>query len=266
MSGHLRDDDAGDVLSSIRRLVTDAAPAPAKQPPAGRLVLTPALRVDTRSPANTPSPTPAATDGATGDAPAASDAPERAASQHTPPLALQGSEAAPSLAPHASDGVSLERTIAELEAAVAASFDDWEAEEAGGVGVFRAGARDPDDNAVPRAEVPEQPPEDADTAQVVAEVGEASRAAGADLGPASADVSEDDPESATQAVALDDLADDEEFLVDEAALRDLIAQIVREELRGTLGERITRNVRKLVRSEVARALASRDFAAARDPD
>lgn len=40
---------------------------------------------------------------------------------------------------------------------------------------------------------------------------------------------------------------------DDAALRALIAEIVREELRGELGARITRNVRKLVRAELARA-------------
>lgn len=47
--------------------------------------------------------------------------------------------------------------------------------------------------------------------------------------------------------------------LDEDALRDLVREIIREELQGALGERITRNVRKLVRSEIARALAVRDF-------
>lgn len=46
---------------------------------------------------------------------------------------------------------------------------------------------------------------------------------------------------------------------DEAVLRDLVRDILREELAGALGERITRNVRKLVRAEIARALAARDF-------
>ena len=47
--------------------------------------------------------------------------------------------------------------------------------------------------------------------------------------------------------------------IDEDALRDLVAEIVRQELQGTLGERITRNVRKLVRREIYRILASEDF-------
>lgn len=48
-------------------------------------------------------------------------------------------------------------------------------------------------------------------------------------------------------------------LIDEALLRDRVRQIIREELAGTLGERITRNVRKLVRIEVNRALTAREF-------
>lgn len=56
-----------------------------------------------------------------------------------------------------------------------------------------------------------------------------------------------------------DLADIDESLIDEDALRDLVAEIVREELTGDLGERITRNVRKLVRREIHRALLTREF-------
>ncbi len=50
----------------------------------------------------------------------------------------------------------------------------------------------------------------------------------------------------------------DDFL-DEDALRDLVADIVRQELQGALGERITRNVRKLVRREIHRALASQEL-------
>ena len=52
---------------------------------------------------------------------------------------------------------------------------------------------------------------------------------------------------------------EDEAVLDEEALRDLVAEIVREELMGTLGERITRNVRKLVRREIHRALNAQDF-------
>ncbi|WP_258087685.1 hypothetical protein, partial [Xenorhabdus bovienii] len=51
----------------------------------------------------------------------------------------------------------------------------------------------------------------------------------------------------------------EEALLDEEMLRDMVSDIVRQELQGALGERITRNVRKLVRREIHRALASREL-------
>jgi len=66
---------------------------------------------------------------------------------------------------------------------------------------------------------------------------------------------------AEQAVADEVLgglsADDS--VMDEETLRELVADIVREELQGALGERITRNVRKLVRREIHRALAVQDL-------
>lgn len=47
--------------------------------------------------------------------------------------------------------------------------------------------------------------------------------------------------------------------LDEGLLRALIADVVREELAGETGRRITSNLRKLVRAEIARAMASRDL-------
>ncbi|MFY0619679.1 hypothetical protein [Shimia sp.] len=55
-------------------------------------------------------------------------------------------------------------------------------------------------------------------------------------------------------VVVDDAAE-----IDEAILREMVADIVRQELQGALGERITRNVRKLVRREIHRALAAHDL-------
>ena len=68
--------------------------------------------------------------------------------------------------------------------------------------------------------------------------------------PAAADA----PETATEtaAASLDALPDDE-------AMRLLVARLIREELAGDLGERITRNMRKLVRREIKRALSSKDL-------
>jgi len=48
-------------------------------------------------------------------------------------------------------------------------------------------------------------------------------------------------------------------LPDPDALRDMVAEIVRAELQSDLGQRVTRNIRKLVRREIRRALTARDF-------
>ena len=48
-------------------------------------------------------------------------------------------------------------------------------------------------------------------------------------------------------------------VLDEAALNEMVRALIREELQGALGERITHNVRKLVRAEINRALAARSL-------
>jgi hypothetical protein len=55
------------------------------------------------------------------------------------------------------------------------------------------------------------------------------------------------------------MAGDEPLPLDDEALRDLVRELIVQELQGPLGERITRNIRKLVRAEIARALASDDL-------
>lgn len=59
--------------------------------------------------------------------------------------------------------------------------------------------------------------------------------------------------------AADDAAYDHAMRFDEDVLRELVRDMLREELAGKMGERITRNIRKLVRAEIARALASQEF-------
>lgn len=75
---------------------------------------------------------------------------------------------------------------------------------------------------------------------------------------AAASVMNDDASLGEDAAEVD-LGDFDESIIDEDALRDLVAEIVRQELTGDLGERITRNVRKLVRREIHRALLTREF-------
>jgi len=74
------------------------------------------------------------------------------------------------------------------------------------------------------------------------------------------EVQDFDHQSTDSALEADDfLQNPEDTILDEDALRDLVAEIVRQELQGALGERITRNVRKLVRREIHRALTSQDL-------
>ena len=71
-----------------------------------------------------------------------------------------------------------------------------------------------------------------------------------------------DHEAETKAKAGGDesgLSDLDEAVLDEESLRELVSDIVRQELQGALGERITRNVRKLVRREIHRALAAQEL-------
>lgn len=66
-------------------------------------------------------------------------------------------------------------------------------------------------------------------------------------------------EAEPEPVAFGGMFDPGDTALDEESLRDLVRDIIREELQGGLGQRITRNVRKLVRAEINLALAGRDF-------
>lgn len=68
-----------------------------------------------------------------------------------------------------------------------------------------------------------------------------------------------EPQAETASAEGAQIFSSDEDVLDEEALRDLVSDIVREELQGALGERITRNVRKLVRREIHRALAAQDL-------
>lgn len=77
-------------------------------------------------------------------------------------------------------------------------------------------------------------------------------------------VADDFPPGAGEAGFPDDEDDaelslSEDLVMDEAMLREIVTDIVREELQGALGERITRNVRKLVRREINRALSVQEL-------
>jgi hypothetical protein len=75
--------------------------------------------------------------------------------------------------------------------------------------------------------------------------------------PHPADIAPSDlPENSDHSPAGSDIVDrQDDFFVDEAVLRSMVSDIVREELQGRLGERITRNVRRMVRHEIEKALS-----------
>ena len=122
---------------------------------------------------------------------------------------------------------SLESTIAELEAAIGEQDEEWEPDGS----EFE---EDAEAEAVMTAPIKDmmgakQPIDEIEDAEII----------------------EDDLTTGLFA------GDDPEF--DEEALREMVSEIVRQELQGALGERITRNVRKLVRREINRVLAAQDF-------
>lgn len=236
MSDRLSKNDIEDVLSSIRRLVTEETqsavqprgvrPPSVPRGPADRLVLTPDFRIGiAETDAETEEESVVARDEAEAD------------------------DAADDFAEGTGAG-SLSGRLAVLEAAVSDHGDDWEQ-----VGAVAASEDDPP--AVFRH-----------IADVESELGHAAEAdkgvdSAADA-PAAAHWEDEPPKAASPVEPSEDAEDvlfegsDEEAL-DEEALRDLIREMIREELQGELGARITRNVRKLVRAEVNRALASRDL-------
>lgn len=205
MSEPMSSGEIEDVLSSIRRLVTeDLRPAASPAEPVGKLLLTPALKV-------------------------VSHAPDRAANRKPPKSSPE-------------NAADISRVVSEISAAVAGSNQDWESEDGDGpMGPLSWQAPE----WVAEAEViPDRSLKttlaDAAEAAAVAEI--AARVA--------ADAKADGPATMTRK---------DKGNLDETVLRNLVRDLIREELSGSLGERITRNVRKLVRAEINRAITARNL-------
>ncbi|WP_171210819.1 hypothetical protein [Ruegeria sp. HKCCA5426] len=230
-----------DVLSSIKRLVgeegrkiPDLVPTAMSRKP-GRLVLTDALRVSE----------------AAEDEDEAEPKAEYTADASIKPMVLRASDIVKRDEPVAEEhqstdpADSLSAKIEALEAAIARTEDQWEPD----------GDSEDEYSGTRTTSLEWSADEEASSAK------EDVRADNDDSAPeAEPQVSETkamfirDPEVTAAAVSSTEQPRDVTAL-DEAALRDLIAQVVREELQGVLGERITRNVRKMVRREIYRALA-----------
>lgn len=251
MSEPLSAHEIEDVLSSIRRLVSEelrpavpAAAEPAKAPGAepafevGKLLLTPSLRVVT--PAE-PEATPVAglAPGEEVVAVGMAEDDDLWAAPGTLEDSAEDDPDAPAPAPDLPRGHWTAETVPQV---------DW----------MQADADWVEEEPVPFVAHPRKPAiTDEPLARAWAERAEAEvRAELQAPRPAPK------PEAAApkaEAKPAAGLFDQDDPLLDEEALRDIVREIIREELAGTLGERITRNVRKLVRVEINRALTAREF-------
>lgn len=258
MSDPLEKDQIEDVLSSIRRLVSEdvrsfaepeavGAPKPVAQEPADKLVLSPSLRVEQ----------PAAPAGGLRESqtPQAND--QKAKAPESGPRVLTLSKTAADEMPEA-EVEEAAQPVAEVVEVEAVTPEAKAPEEA---------------NSEPKAD--DMPAVEWHSVRSYGEVEFEPEAAGdGDYAGTEVDAldwsqSNDTSDGATEPGPAEDIIDVQaiaseaieeevaEAVLDEDMLRDLVGEIVRQELQGPLGERITRNVRKLVRREINRALSSR---------
>lgn len=274
MSEPLSSTEIEDVLSSIRRLVSDdMRPTPKLAAAAGdKLILTPALRV-VQTEAEVPEPLAAAV---------------------AAPLPMFVAVPRTNLMDAPRSGLG--DVVASVGAAVDASPDDWEAEtgdcapqpDMGLVNPWSLPAddvlvdeplasneddsepQDPFEYHAAEAAAPAQTPAWAQEDEIAqddeAEATTAPLRGTVEPDPVWADAAEASvlaalakPDAADDDAADDDGAFDQAMRFDEDVLRELVRDMLREELAGKMGERITRNIRKLVRAEIARALAAQEF-------
>ena len=234
-----------DVLSSIKRLVSqDAKGRVVPAASAEKLLLTPSLRVkEPSSGAATASvPTP--------DAPGKPNEPLNFA-QSLPDLAKVQDA-------HQSDGSSLPGHDGSLIRRIAQA----------GLSRDAVSLADKDETQAVSASpiVPDTAPQAADGSRDILEPQASDADIEETLARLEAVLSGQNPRQQTadtNAVPADPTLSDSsghaaaEQIIDEGMLYQLVAHIVRQELQGELGEKITRNIRKLVRSEVARELQLR---------
>lgn len=134
----------------------------------------------------------------------------------------------------------LENRIAELEAAVAQQDESWDPD-----GLDDSDQNTPEALQSSVADVWETVEPDEIPAPAAAEDA---------ILEAEEDLSDDDDDD-----DLENFVTEDDAMLDEEALREMVSELVRQELQGTLGARITRNVRKLVRREIHRIMDSKDF-------
>lgn len=231
--------EVADVLSSLRRLVGDTKKPPTSGMDADKsdvLVLTPQLRVIERDvlrlkPEQAVVPINRWQE--IEEPPVPSNEPASVPHDHTRPNAQRSDSAefTRAVVSPSKEHLALSAKIAALETAIGKTEDQWEPDGmgrdayAGTTGPAMAWHEDVDLDGTGKPLQEETKPTISPEAQPV-------------------------PTVRTEVQAHEDV-------IDEETLRAMVAQIIRSEFQGELGERITRNVRKLVRREIQRALTAR---------
>ncbi|MBU2981976.1 hypothetical protein KO498_09125 [Lentibacter algarum] len=246
-------EEAEAALETVAETAVEAAVEADANNALDKLVLTPSLRI--AEPVED-----------TSEAGAGTQEPESALEVTTDELVEVAAEDAAELADFAEvepADEGLKSRIEQLETAVADKVDDWE-DDTGGAG----------DNAA----APFETLQWEDHSDVVQDETEALHEAALFVAPQPEREAEPETdemveplekataESGYVAEDADDEEDLEDFefsaedsVIDEDMLREMVSDIVRQELQGALGERITRNVRKLVRREIHRALMAQEL-------
>lgn len=257
MSERMTNVEIEDILSSIRRLVAEEARPPLqRQPP--KLVLTAADRVPPARPVPDPQP----------EAPVAAAAEDALEARIAELEALLGMPQGPFEAdegdpfdtppalrhPAAPDPAPSRPRPPVLELVASTAPQAPEAPAAAPLVLTPAADEPPDSD--PAAAQPAAVDTEAAAAEPAAIPEPLTDSAAEPAGPA-ADRDADRWEAAEPGAYFAPAPDDD--VIDEETLRDIVRDILREELQGPLGERITRNLRKLVRAEIARAMVSREL-------
>lgn len=315
MSDRMTNTDIEDVLSSIRRLVSEEARFPFRserrepQPePAGKLMLTPDIRVVPDQRAEAPAPVAGAA--------AETEAGGEVRQAEAPTPAPDAPAAGPMVAQfhRAVRGEPISKALGDraavLEAALSSGNQDFEPDgsEVKPSAYLSSTLPEPGEPAPDASEAAAGPAPGevaethaaaepvVETEREAPEVAEAAPPAGsaAEAEPQPVEAEAGEPDAGETESAPEDAEGESEDMrtgfvfgwrdeivpkfshrseaeepslfnepeveeLDEEALREMIREMIREELQGALGERLTRNVRKLVRMEISRALAGRDL-------
>ncbi len=263
MSDPVTNVEIEDMLSSIRRLISEDVTKSSDKVKLAmdRFVLTPALRVPTLEDASqTDDPSKTETKPKSSGTLVLGGANTSSASDPEDAWESLSAGEQSSAVKFNSSRTELEARIAELEAAVARSREEWEPDGSEPDDSKHTPDRhifahaEPEKTEEKRFATEARPPR-----EEVTPTAQTDDAGGS--GTSSSYPTVVGSEIAERQSRADQVDSDgsEELLVDEDVLRDLVAEIVRRELQGALGERITRAVRRMVRREIQQALALKDF-------